>query len=145
MAKVICGVYASTSCKEHHREQAQRILGAAADVVWVDGRVPHGCRHGGIRKRTGLLFPADRGPSPAAGAELGLPAEDAMRLAIRTAEGAGAMMAGDEAPPDVLRQRVTSPGGTTQAALEQFQADQFRDIVRRAVAAADNRGRELAG
>jgi pyrroline-5-carboxylate reductase len=44
-----------------------------------------------------------------------------------------------------LRQRVTSPGGTTEAALASFEADGFRAMVARAVAAATRRGRELAG
>jgi pyrroline-5-carboxylate reductase len=46
--------------------------------------------------------------------------------------------------PAVLRQRVTSPNGTTQAALESFSADQLPRIVARAVAAATRRGQELA-
>ena len=43
-----------------------------------------------------------------------------------------------------LRRRVTSPKGTTQAALESFAADKFADIVARAVAAAKKRGGELS-
>jgi pyrroline-5-carboxylate reductase len=46
--------------------------------------------------------------------------------------------------PATLRQRVTSPNGTTQAALESFSADQLPRIVARAVAAATRRGEELA-
>jgi pyrroline-5-carboxylate reductase len=50
---------------------------------------------------------------------------------------------GEEDAPS-LRQRVTSPGGTTQAALESFAADGFRDSVARALAAAERRGVELS-
>jgi pyrroline-5-carboxylate reductase len=46
--------------------------------------------------------------------------------------------------PATLRQRVTSPNGTTQAALESFSADQLPRVVARAVAAATQRGAELA-
>ena len=44
----------------------------------------------------------------------------------------------------VLRQRVTSPGGTTQAAIESFEAQGFRGIVNNAIQAATQRGRELS-
>jgi len=47
-------------------------------------------------------------------------------------------------PSTTLRQRVTSPGGTTQAAIESFEADGFRRIVAAAIDAATRRGRELA-
>ena len=46
--------------------------------------------------------------------------------------------------PATLRQRVTSPNGTTQAALESFEADNLRAIVAHAVAAATQRGQELS-
>jgi pyrroline-5-carboxylate reductase len=46
--------------------------------------------------------------------------------------------------PDELRKRVTSPGGTTQAALESFERDGFRDIIARAIHAARVRGGELS-
>jgi pyrroline-5-carboxylate reductase len=52
------------------------------------------------------------------------------------------MESGDD--PAVLRQRVTSPNGTTQAALRSFSADGLARIVANAVAAATRRGRELA-
>lgn len=81
----------------------------------------------------------------AAGAAEGLAPELAMKLAKATVAGAGALaLAADEAP-DQLRVNVTSPGGTTAAALEVLMNndDGFPDLLRRAVAAAANRGREL--
>ena len=50
-----------------------------------------------------------------------------------------------EAGPDVLRQQVTSPGGTTDAALNVFEEAGFREQVQAAVAAARERSEELAG
>ena len=47
-------------------------------------------------------------------------------------------------PADVLRQRVTSPGGTTQAAIESFETQGFRGIVNNAIEAATQRGRALS-
>jgi pyrroline-5-carboxylate reductase len=54
------------------------------------------------------------------------------------------MLAETGEPADVLRQRVTSPGGTTQAAIESFEAQGFRGIVNKAIEAATQRGRTLS-
>ena len=74
----------------------------------------------------------------------GLPAAAARELVLATALGAARMAAegGEEAA--VLRARVTSPGGTTQAALDVFEAGGLRPLVAAAVAAATARGRELS-
>lgn len=82
----------------------------------------------------------------AAGVEQGLPEPMALQLARATVAGAGALaMAADE-DPGQLRVNVTSPNGTTQAALEVLmdEKDGFPALMRRAVAAAANRSRELA-
>lgn len=81
-----------------------------------------------------------------AGVEAGLPRDLADRLALVTVAGAGQLaLRGDDAPAQ-LRKNVTSPGGTTQAALEVLMADNgLRQLMTRAVAAATKRGRELAG
>ena len=81
----------------------------------------------------------------AAGAAEGLPADMALRLARATVAGAGALaMAADEDPAQ-LRRNVTSPGGTTQAALEVLMdpARGFPKLVPEAVAAAVRRSKEL--
>ena len=80
----------------------------------------------------------------AAGEAQGLAPDTARRLVVQTLLGASRMLdeSGDAAA--LLRQRVTSPGGTTQAAVESFEADGFRTLVDRAIAAATRRGRELA-
>lgn len=81
----------------------------------------------------------------AAGEKAGLPAETAAQLARQTVIGAGLLMQASTESPETLRQHVTSPGGTTQAALEQFEADGLRAVVERAVDAAQRRSIELAG
>jgi pyrroline-5-carboxylate reductase len=77
-----------------------------------------------------------------AGIELGLAPDIAKKLATVTAAGAGAMLIGDEDPAE-LRRRVTSPGGTTQAAIELMESRGLDKIVRDAIAAAEKRGKEL--
>ena len=74
----------------------------------------------------------------------GLPRAAAQELATQTCLGAGRMLREDGAAPAELRRRVTSPNGTTQAALESFAASDFNAIVARAVAAATQRGGELS-
>jgi len=82
----------------------------------------------------------------AAGVEAGLPRELADRLALVTVAGAGQLALRGDAPPAQLRKNVTSPGGTTQAALDILMAkDGLQSLMTRAVAAATRRGRELAG
>lgn len=82
----------------------------------------------------------------AAGIAIGLPAETAERLARATIIGAGEMLHQSPLPPATLRQNVTSPGGTTAAALEHLMADNgMAPLVRRAVAAAKRRAEELSG
>jgi pyrroline-5-carboxylate reductase len=78
-----------------------------------------------------------------AGQALGLSAETAATLTLETARGA-ALMALEGPPPAQLRANVTSPGGTTQAALEVLEAADCRGIINAAVAAAADRSRELA-
>jgi pyrroline-5-carboxylate reductase len=80
----------------------------------------------------------------AAAVAQGLPRDTARALATQTCLGAGRMLVEGGEDPAVLRQRVTSPNGTTQAALESFAADGLQRIVADAVAAATQRGVELA-
>lgn len=82
----------------------------------------------------------------AAGVEAGLPADVAERLARATVEGAGELLFQSPLPPGTLRQNVTSPGGTTAAALEVLMAeDGLKPLMRKAVAAAKRRAGELSG
>lgn len=78
-----------------------------------------------------------------AGASLGLPADMARALAIRTAEGAAAMLAAGDDSPGTLREKVTSPNGTTAAALARFESDGFADTVHAAMSAARDRAVQL--
>lgn len=82
----------------------------------------------------------------AAGIAEGLPAELARRLARATVAGSGALLAASAEDAAQLRRNVTSPGGTTAAALAVLMAeDGIPALLRRAVAEAARRSRELAG
>lgn len=80
-----------------------------------------------------------------AGQAAGLNRETAEGLAAQTATGAGVMLGAGDAPAAELRRRVTSPGGTTAAALATLERNDFAGIVHAAVDAAVERGRELGG
>jgi len=81
-----------------------------------------------------------------AGVAAGLPPDLAARLARETVAGAGELLHRSPLDPATLRQNVTSPGGTTAAALEVLMGPGgFQELLTRAVAAAARRGRELAG
>ncbi|MCA1809476.1 MAG: pyrroline-5-carboxylate reductase [Kiritimatiellia bacterium] len=80
-----------------------------------------------------------------AGAELGLTRETAARLAAATVHGAGCLLRETGAAPQELRRRVTSKGGTTEAALRVFEERGLSDIVSDGLAAACRRAGELSG
>ena len=121
-----------------------RLLAAAGEVAWVDDEA--------------LIdaVTAVSGSGPAyvfllieclakAGVAAGLPPELAVRLARATVSGAGELARQSAEPAEVLRQNVTSPGGTTRAALDVLMAsDGIEALMKRAVAAAAARSRELA-
>lgn len=75
--------------------------------------------------------------------DLGVPAEVARQLVTQTVLGAATMAARPGAEAGALREQVTSPGGTTAAALATFSEGDFAGLVARAMAAARDRGREL--
>jgi len=79
-----------------------------------------------------------------AAVEAGLPPRIAHRLATQTALGAGKLVMESKDDAGTLRQRVTSEGGTTEQALKILESGHIRDLYRRAVQAAIERGRELS-
>ncbi|WP_292530283.1 pyrroline-5-carboxylate reductase [Methylocystis sp.] len=142
----IAGAFSSPATSAAQRALADALLRAVGAVEWVDDETL-------IDAVTAV---SGSGPAyvfyfaeclAAAGAEAGLPAALAARLARVTVEGAGELMHRQpETPPDELRRRVTSPGGTTAAALEVLEAaDGLAGLMRRAVAAARRRAEELSG
>jgi pyrroline-5-carboxylate reductase len=80
-----------------------------------------------------------------AGVHLGLPRPTATELAVQTLVGAGKLLRETGEHPALLRERVTSPGGTTAAALRELEAHGLRAAFLDALEAAATRSRELAG
>jgi pyrroline-5-carboxylate reductase len=78
-----------------------------------------------------------------AGTEMGLTREQAYKLAVGTFAGSAELARASEDPPEMLRQRVTSKGGTTYAAISSMEADQVQALFIKALHAARQRAREL--
>jgi pyrroline-5-carboxylate reductase len=127
------------------RAACDQLLQAVGEVAWVD-------REELIDAATAV---SGSGPAyvfwltecmAAAGTKVGLPPELAAQLARATVQGAGALMKQSPENPTQLRKNVTSPNGTTQAALDVLMAENgLEPLMTKAVAAADKRSRELAG
>ena len=79
----------------------------------------------------------------AAATQMGLTPEQGKQLALATFDGATALAAQASEPPEVLRERVTSKGGTTYAALQSLQSSGVQSAIVQAVLAAQQRAREL--
>ena len=139
----ITGLYAAKNATGADRKLAQQLLSALGETVWL--------------KHEALIdsVTAVSGSGPAyvflmvealaeAGAREGLPRADAKRLARATLAGAGALLDHDPREPEELRRSVTSPHGTTEAALNVLMAKNgLKPLIARAVSAARKRGREL--
>jgi pyrroline-5-carboxylate reductase len=147
---VLC---AGEHCRSHHRDQAERILHAAGEVLWLEDETLMDAVTAVSGSGPAYFFLLAEALADA-GVRLGLDQNVARKLAECTCIGAGAMLkqaiSGQSATGQStagaaeLRQRVTSPGGTTQAALNAFADGKFRELVYSAVAAAERRGNELS-
>ncbi|AHV94396.1 pyrroline-5-carboxylate reductase [Bordetella holmesii] len=124
------------------RQLAQTLLGAVGEVVWVadDAALDAVTALSGSGPAYVFLFIE---ALIAGGQAVGLSAEQARQLALGTLRGATTLASQAEDPPSVLRERVTSKGGTTAAALAVLEQADMRSIVARAIEAAARRSEEL--
>lgn len=138
----ITGAVALPEVDPSARALAQRVLEAAGTVLWLAEE----------RQLDPVTAVSGSGPAyvfrfiealEAAGVARGLPSDAARTLALQTVLGAARLAAASDEPPGVLRDRVTSKGGTTAAALARLEQGGFMDLIAAAVAAADARAAEL--
>jgi len=138
----ITGLYASAGVDAGQRALAESILAAVGATLWVP--------------EESLLDPvtAISGSGPAyvfyfiealqqAAQEMGFSAADARKLAVETFVGTARLAAQSPEDVAVLRERVTSKGGTTERALASMDADRVKDLIVRALHAANQRAHEL--
>lgn len=136
------GLCASAAVTPGERQQVERLLAPTGELLWVE------------REELLDAVTALSGSGPAyvfyfveammrAGTELGLSAEQARQLAVGTFAGAAALAAQSSEPPEVLRQNVTSKGGTTHAAITALDEHGVKDAFVDALYAAARRAKEL--
>lgn len=139
----ITGMAALSGVSEEDRQRAEQLLRAVGQLVWVkdDTAIDAVTAISGSGPAYVFLFLEALIESAV---ELGLPADQARELALATFNGATQLATLSPDSPAILRERVTSRGGTTAAALAVFQDESFKDIVARATQAAARRAGELA-
>ena len=139
----VSGLYANSLVSAAQRQQAEQLLGAVGLALWLDEE----------QLIDAVTAVSGSGPAyffllmeamTAAGEKLGLPREVAAQLSTQTALGAARMATSSDVDASELRRRVTSPAGTTEAAIKTFQAGGFETLVEQAMNAAAQRSAELA-
>ena len=138
----ISGLYAREGVTAEEKTSVEQVLAPTGQVLWV-------AREADLDAVTALS-----GSGPAyvfyfveammqAATDMGLSAEQGKRLALATFAGATSLAAASDEPPQVLRGRVSSKGGTTYAALTSLEADEVKAAFVKALKAAQQRAHEL--
>jgi pyrroline-5-carboxylate reductase len=137
------GVVANAQVNATQKAAADAILKAVGRVCWLEKE----------EQLDAVTALSGSGPAyfflmieamQAAGKRLGLPDDVANALTLQTAFGAAKLALQSDVDAAELRRRVTSPNGTTEAAIKQFESDGFRELVDRALGKAAARSKELA-
>ena len=139
----VTGLFANERVDAAQRERADALLGAVGPTVWIDDEALMDAVTAVSGSGPAYVFLLAEAMQRAGEAQ-GLDARAARALVQQTLLGASRMLVEQDEPAEVLRARVTSPGGTTQAAIETFEAGGLRALVERALDAATRRGRELS-
>ncbi len=146
VGKAISALYAAPAVTPVQRRVCEVLMSAVGQVEWLDDE----------KLMDAVTAVSGSGPAYVfllaealrdAGIKAGLPADLALRLARATVAGSGALLEADAmTPPETLRKNVTSPGGTTAAALDVLMGEGgVPALLERAVAEATKRSKELAG
>ena len=138
----ITGIYAAPDVDAEQRQLADTILAAVGSTVWVDEEAQVDAVTAISGSGPAYVFYFIEALESAA-LELGFDLPSARKLALETTLGAARLAARSEDAPAILRERVTSKGGTTEAALRSLEGDAVRAAISRAAQAAAARGREL--
>lgn len=139
----VSGLFATAQVDQAGRARAQALLSSVGKPVWIEQEA----------QMDAVTAVSGSGPAyvfllaeamEAAGIAQGLPAEAARALTLQTVLGAARMLTESGQAPAELRRQVTSPGGTTEAAIAVFQDGGFETLTAAAIAAATARGRALS-
>ena len=142
IGKGITGLFADAAVNESDRDLAETICNAVGQAVWVSEE----------KLMDAVTAVSGSGPAyvfafleamQSAGEKLGLDAQTARQLAYATLEGATQLAHNSDEHAGILRERVTSKGGTTAAALEVMQQHGWHEILEKAIDAASQRGKTM--
>ena len=142
IGKGITALFARPAVTTDDKERVERVISSTGDLLWLDAE----------EQLDAVTALSGSGPAymfyfmeamVSAGIDMGLTRTQAHRLTVATFIGAGELARASEDPPEILRQRVTSKGGTTHAALSSMENDNVKTQFVRALHAARRRAREL--
>ena len=136
------GLFALDAVSEHEKNAAQAIMQAVGQTIWVENESLIDAVTAVSGSGPAYVFYFIEAMQQAA-LEMGLNAEQGTQLAIATFVGASQLAAQSTDPISVLRERVTSKGGTTYAALTSMEDSGVKGAIGKALKAAAARGKEL--
>lgn len=142
VGKGITGAVAMAGVSESQKQQADAILRAVGETVWIDDEAQIDAVTALSGSGPAYVFYFIEAMQQAA-VELGLSEAQGRRLAQATFAGAAELATRSDEPVSLLRERVTSKGGTTYAALTSMEASGVKAALVKALHAAAERGREL--
>jgi pyrroline-5-carboxylate reductase len=137
------GLFANQHASEEQKESAESIMRAVGLALWVDNEAQMDAVTALSGSGPAYFFQLMEHMIKAAH-DLGLDADTARLLTVQTAFGAAKMALEIDKDPATLRQNVTSPGGTTERAINTFTEGGFEQLVDQALTAARDRAEELA-
>jgi len=139
----ITTLFAGSKLSAEERALAEQLTASLGETLWLEDEALMDAVTALSGSGPAYVFLLAEAMAAAGRAE-GLDPATADKLARTTIAGSGALLAADRRPASELRQEVTSPGGTTEAALRLLMApDGLEALMRRAIAAATARGKEL--
>jgi len=139
----VTGLFATAQVDAAGRQRTEDLLASAGSTVWIEDEAKMDAVTAVSGSGPAYVFLLAEAMEAAAKAE-GLTDHAARALVLQTILGAGRMLTESDEAPAELRKRVTSPNGTTQAAIETFQEGGFAQLVGKAIHAASERGKELS-
>lgn len=140
----ISSIYAPKNISAREKKLTEQLLAPLGETIWVGSEKLIDVTTAVSGSGPAYVFLIVEALADAAEAE-GMPRAEAEKLARATIVGAGALLAADKRPPSELRRDVTSPGGTTEAALKVLMSSSgLSRLMAKAVAAANKRAGELS-
>ncbi len=142
IGKGISALFARPAVSENDKSQVAQVMATTGEILWLDTE----------EKLDAVTALSGSGPAylfyfmeamTTAGTEMGLTREQAHQLTVSTFIGAGELARSASEPPKVLRQRVTSRGGTTDAAISSMEEDDVQAQLINAIYAARQRAKEM--